>query len=344
MKNFFLSLFLVTTAALAVLLVVQMNDAKKLETQVESLTTAQKETVATANKLQKEIAGLKSNAKALAQEKEKSRQETEEYKKQIAQLKTDVTDAIETAETAAETAEEGDGASKFAEGLAEMMETPEMRETVRMQLQGAIIDPVYGSLMKDLNMSSADREKFTEILMEKYMAGMDMFSVMQSGDKDAYKKLQVEIEERQQEVNDKIKEMLGDENYKKYEYYQKTEQERMVMGQLNQRLSYSDNAISGDQNEQLIKVMYEEKQAAKDEPGFFNPEKAGPDDLTEERIDDLARIQADINKRVRDRAGSILGTDQLLAFEKFQDALLQQQLMGMRMASQMFKTKKTAEE
>jgi hypothetical protein len=340
MKNFFISFFLVTTAVFAVLFAIQVKDASKFGTQITELTQQNEDAVKEANTLRKQIAVLTQEKDALSEDKKTLEQEVADYKTQMEDLETVVTKTQESADAAAEAAEGQEGASKFAEGLAEMMDTPEMRETVRMQIQGAVIEPIYGSLMKSLNMSAEDREKFTEILMEKYMAGMDMFGAMQSGDPEDYKKVQAEIEQRQKEVDGKIKELLGEENYKKYEYYQQTEQERMVVGQFNQRLAYSDNPISEDQHEQLVKLMYEEKQNVKDDPGYFNPEKAGPDELTEEGIDNLARIQVDINKRVRDRAGSVLNEDQLLAFEKFQDAFLQQQLMGLRMASQMFKPKK----
>jgi hypothetical protein len=343
MKNFFISFFIITTAVFGVLFAVQMKDAGKFGTQITELTQQHEDAVKEADTLRKQVAVLTQEKEALSQDKKTLEQEVADYKTQMEDLETVVAktqESADAAEAAAKAGEDQEGAAKFAEGLAEMMDTPEMRETVRMQIQGAVIEPIYGSLMKSLNMSAEDREKFTEILMEKYMAGMDMFGAMQSGDPEDYKKVQADIEQRQKEVDGKIKELLGDENYKKYEYYQQTEQERMVVGQFNQRLAYSNNPISEDQHEQLVKLMYEEKQAAKDDPGYFNPEKAGPDELTDEGIDNLARIQVDINRRVRDRADSVLEEDQLLAFEKFQDAFLQQQLMGLRMASQMFKPKK----
>jgi len=343
MKNFILYLFLITTVVFAVLFGIQLQKTATVTTEL----AAQKQACLSA---ELQAASNKAYASALEISAKETGQERGELQNQVASLKLEIVD-LQTAmadkedQLVAITEKTADdetdsGASKMAQGLAEMMDSPEMRETIRMQIRNAVIDPVYGSLMKEMNLSEDEKSKFIDILMERYMAGMDMFQMMQEGaDEEKWKDYQSELEKRQQEVNDDMKKLLGDEKYEKYDYYQNTEQERMQVMQLNQRLAYADQTLSHDQEEQLVKLMYDERSAIAEEPDYFDPQKAGPNDLTEEKINKLLQLQADLNKRVRDKSSTILDEAQRTSFEAFQDAYLQQQSMGLRMASQMFKKK-----
>ena len=226
----------------------------------------------------------------------------------------------------------------FTAGLADMMETPEMQDMMRVQLENTLVNPVYGNLIKEFNLNDMDSEVFRNLLTEKVMANYEAGMQMLKGvDKEKKEEIDNATREQKESVNSMIKELIGEENYEKYEDYQQTETERMMCSQFNNLLTTKGNNLTPEQNENLVDIMYEERKSEANFPEYIELESITPENLNEETLRKYLNQQEKINKRTSDRVQSILTVEQIKAFESFQFNLLRQQEAQMKMGMSMFK-------
>ena len=173
----------------------------------------------------------------------------------------------------------------FTSGLADMMKTPEMQDMMRVQLENTLVNPVYGNLIKEFNLNDMDAEVFRNLLTEKvmvnYEAGMQMLNGI---DKEKNKEINNTTKEQKESVDNMIKELIGEENYKKDEEYQQTETERMVCSQFNNVLAIMGNNLTPEQNDDLVDIMYEERRCEANLPDYIKLESITPENLNEETI------------------------------------------------------------
>ena len=167
MKKLITILFIVSTTILAVAYILELNNSKKLREQlneknleikdaVQELAVSKFETVKLKNSVveyKEEITDLKNSKNELATQ---AKQQTEK---------------LENAAAATEETKEETAGEKFASGLAKMMKSPEMQETMRMQIENTLINPVFGSLIKELGLDEMDAETFRNLLSHRFMIG-----------------------------------------------------------------------------------------------------------------------------------------------------------------------------
>jgi hypothetical protein len=138
-----------------------------------------------------------------------------------------------------------------------MMEQPEVQRLVAMQ-QRASLDGHYASLFKGLALSPDQLDKFKDLLVEKRTSMMDvMAAAREQGinprrDAEAFSKL---VANAQTEIDNNIRETLGDNGFSQYENYEKTMPQRTVVNQLEQRLSYSSTPLTPQQSEQMVSIL-----------------------------------------------------------------------------------------
>jgi hypothetical protein len=137
------------------------------------------------------------------------------------------------------------------------MDNPEVQKLLSIQ-QKAGLDSRYAALFKQLNLSPADLDKFKNLLVEKQATVRDAVTAaraqgVSTGDnRDALRQV---ITNAQDEVDDNIKTVLGDDAYSQYQTYEQTQPERNLVTQLQQRLSYSATPLTDDQANQVIAIM-----------------------------------------------------------------------------------------
>jgi hypothetical protein len=236
-----------------------------------------------------------------------------------------------------------DAGRDFMSGLSKMMDSPEMQEAVRAQLLNQMINPAYGGLFKELGLDPGTSETLRNLIMDRQMVAVaqGMQAMNQDMDPDQQKALNAKIKADQAAVEEQIHALLGDEQFATYKQYQQTEQERMTLGQFSQSLGIgSEMALDRGQQEQLVDAMYEERLAQATDPAYVDVQSTTPEDFTDATVDQFLRQQAAINGRVRERAQRILSDEQYAAFERFQENLLRQQEMGMRVGLKMFESRK----
>ncbi len=141
--------------------------------------------------------------------------------------------------------------------FAALSGNPEFAKAMNLQ-QRAALDSRYAALFKQLNLSPAELEKFKGLLVERQSSRMDvMAAARESGlnprdNRDEINKL---ITEAQAEVDANLKATLGDTKFNQYQSYDATQSQRSVVGQLDQRLSYSATPLNSTQSDFLINAL-----------------------------------------------------------------------------------------
>jgi len=334
MRKFITNLFIVTTVILAVVYIFELRQSASLQ---EKLTRKENEAKATSEelsvskteavKLKKEVVEIKEEVAALKTSKEEL----------TAQVKQHTEKLDEVAATAADKEKkDGTAGEKFSEGLAEMMESPEMRDTMRLQLETTLINPVFGNLFKELGLSVEDSEVFRNLLSDRLMVGVSSGMKMMSSNKEEREALKDQIKQGEEEIDSMINDLLGKEGFEKYEGYKDTRGERMALNQFNQQLGLSGIGLTPEQNDKLVSAMYDERLEAQKNPGYFDAEKADPGDFNDEAVQKSLSQQERINKGTLERAKIILKADQYEKFDLFLINLQRQREMQLKMAQQMF--------
>ena len=332
MKKLITILFIVSTTILAVTYILELNNSKKLREQlneknleikdaVQELAVSKTETVKLMKTIvdyKEEIADLKSSKNELAIQVEQQTEKLENV-------------AAETEKNKKETAGE-----KFASGLAKMMKSPEMQETMRMQIENTLINPVFGSLIKELGLDEMDTEIFRNLLSHRFMIGASSGMKMMKADKEQKDALKEQIKNEQKVVDSMIKEMLGDVDYKKYEGYMDSMEDRVVCNKINQQLLLSGENLTTEQNNRLVKVMGDERLKLKEEENFPEMKNSNPFDWTENQMEKYLQQKRKLNDNTVKNSGEILNENQQNALELFLENQLRLQETQLKMAQKMF--------
>jgi replicative superfamily II helicase len=229
--------------------------------------------------------------------------------------------------------EGGQGGAAMGKMLANMLKDPEMRKAMEQQ-QRMAMDMIYGSLVKQLQLSPEQEKKFKDMLLAQQMENVSQAGAMFDGDPEQRAKLAKELAEKRTANEEKMKELLGEEKFAQYQDYNQTIGERMMLDQ------FARNAeISPEQNEQLLAIMREEKKNVQINLG--NPAADPTQDWqavlgSDEATAKLFAQQEEVNNRVMERAAQVLTPEQMQKFGPVLKSQLEMQKAGLKMARQMF--------
>jgi len=332
MKNVFILIFAITAIALGAVCVLQ---SRKLANQREQLAALRSE----AERQSSEFADLQSSNQLL----EKQRQELLEQSSKLAakvqtQLRAEKAPAT-SVESAATTNQQKSASDKnpFGNALAKMMADPEMKKMIREQ-QRTMIEQLYTPLIKQLGLQPDEAEQFKNLLADNMIKAAEKATSMFGGDSATNRtEMVAKLTEEQKSFDELVRGFLGESRYAEYKDYQQTVGERTQLNQFRQTMG-SENALTDQQTDQLLKFMREEKQtvtAAGGMASFDGQDAANMQAmLSGEGVDKILQNQETIGKRVYERARTVLSENQLTAFGKFQTSQLQMMRVGMSMARQ----------
>jgi RNA polymerase sigma factor (sigma-70 family) len=190
-------------------------------------------------------------------------------------------------------------------GLASMMSDPAMKEYIH-QVQAKMIKERYEPLMKELNLSPENAEKFTQLIGDIWSKGTDAAS---GSGETALQSVQEAVEK----ANKGMQELLGDAGVARYNEFNMEIPARTTIKLLDGRLA--DNQLSDDQTGQLIKVVM-------GEPFEFTHGISGDWDTAYfgSQADFDAHIQKvqESQQRILQQAGTFLNPNQLSALATIQ--------------------------
>lgn len=225
--------------------------------------------------------------------------------------------------------------SDLMKNIAGMMDSPEMKEAIRLQQKSAM-EMMYGSLFSYLDIKGEDRSALEELLLDKQMAMMEkslqgMNGSLSGGDR---KEQAEQIRQIRQEYDGKIKAFLGEEDYEVFEEYEQTQPERVQLLQFKQTLS-AGNTLSQEQEHELILAMND---ARTNFPFSVNMAsiESDPALLTEASAEQLISDLSALNEIYKKRSERVLNETQQKAYAAFLEQQLVMQRVGLKMAQNMF--------
>lgn len=231
------------------------------------------------------------------------------------------------------------------QGLGALFKDPKMRDMIKAQqkaVMGPLLDKQYATLFQQLNLSPDQSAALKDLLEKKMFAGTDAgFSMMDNSlTADQRAELEKQVKSQTEDIENQIKQFLGDANYQAYQSYEKTIPDRTTVTQFNDQLAGTATALSSDQQQQLLQALGDVRANFKWTAALYNKSSAANGDFTqmftEDNINQLAQQQEQFDQQVSSRAQQILTPDQFKAFQDYQNTQRQMQIAGLRVAAQMF--------
>lgn len=138
-----------------------------------------------------------------------------------------------------------------------LLDNPEAQRLLAIQQKGTL-DARYSALFRMLNLSPAQLEQFKDMLVEKSTSITDVVVAARSQGmtgRENRDEIQTLVQQTQAEVDAGIRALLGDSAFAQYQAFEQTQPQRAVVGQLEQRLSYSGTPLTPQQSERLVQVL-----------------------------------------------------------------------------------------
>jgi uncharacterized protein YbaA (DUF1428 family) len=257
---------------------------------------------------------------------------SEVFKRESEQLREKLADRTTPAPATTEPGSAKKDSGDFMKGMAKMFTDPEMKKVMRSQ-QAMVVKMSYGDLTKELGLSPDEANLIFDLLAERQMsmASKAMGAAAGDGDPDA---AGAEAKTSKEAFDAELKNILGDERMKKFEAFEKTVGERMILQQYQQSMAASGTPLDETQRKNLLGIMTEERikqPAGPFDPGNKDVSAAMKAMRTGEGMDDAMKQQREFNQRVLARARTVLSADQTNTFEAAQKQMLDMQEMGIKM-------------
>jgi RNA polymerase sigma factor (sigma-70 family) len=260
--------------------------------------STQKQTV---KQLEAQVSQLSQQAQASQArqaEIEKLQEQNTIYARRMSGMEHDVAKA-RARSSAALAAKQPPAAGTKGNAFAEMFKDPDMLEAMRPQ-QLMTAKMMYGPLVKQLNLSPEQADKFYGIIVDN---GIKSMKAMQSGNvsPDAGKSMETDLQS-----------LLGDAGFAQYTDYVKND----LAGQsalMAIKNDFVDNPLSDTQQQQLLQAMKTARQSVT----ASNPmdlSQANPSDKTammDQAMQQQMQQQEQINQNVLQQAAAFLSPDQL---------------------------------
>lgn len=151
----------------------------------------------------------------------------------------------------------GDVMQRQVVAIQELMSRPEVQAMLNLQARSGI-EARYATLFKNLNLTPDQAGKLTALLAERGTTMQDVMTVAREQgvnpreNPEAFRKL---VADTQNEINQSIKAVIGDQGFAQLTSYEQTLPQRNVVNELQQRLSYTSTPLTATQAEQLVQIL-----------------------------------------------------------------------------------------
>lgn len=224
-----------------------------------------------------------------------------------------------------------------------LLENPEYQKLMALQQKG-MLDGRYAALFKNLKLTPQQLDNLKRLLVEKQTSMMDVLAAARSQgidprtDPDAMRQL---VTGTQAEIDESIKSAIGDSAYSQYKDYETTLPYRGMVGQLEQRLSYSSTPLTESQSQAMLQIFAE----TAPQPPAGGPQVAtrvgttavfaGPSGAGNNVFTMLGGGGNQISNDALARAQGVLAADQMAALQQLQQEHQAQAQMGQLMRNQL---------
>jgi RNA polymerase sigma factor (sigma-70 family) len=206
--------------------------------------------------------------------------------------------------------------------MAEMLKDPNMLEAMR-PVQLATAKMMYGPLVKQLNLSPEQADKFYDIIVDNGLKGLE---AMQSGKPSA-------SANEMKSMESDLQSLLGDTGLAQYKDYTQNDMagQSMLTAMKN---DFADHPLSDTQQQQLLQAMKTARQSAT----ANNPLGASPGNPSDQTaiMNQTLQQQEQINQTVLQQAAAFLSPDQLQTLGASQSNMIAMQKAMAPMMQKMF--------
>jgi hypothetical protein len=227
-------------------------------------------------------------------------------------------------------------AGNFMAGLAGMMKDPQMKEMIRTQ-QKMMFERTYGPLTNYVSLPADRLDRLKDLIADRQMALTEVSMTVLGGGGDVREEAATQVKAVKDEYDKKIKDLLGPTDYETFAQYEQSVGERMQVQLFKEKLP-ADAALTDQQEYELITAMMEERKALPSSSLLQN-KNPDPSQLTEANISEALKQMEQLQTRYAERAGAILTPSQYEKFTQWQQQMRTMQIMGLKMAGQMFGNK-----
>ncbi len=235
--------------------------------------------------------------------------------------------------------EAGTSGQRMMKNITKMMENPAMNKIMEASQRG-VIGAMYEDLVAHLGLSGGEKEYFMELLMFRQMTQVDVGMKMMSGNlsDEERKKLAAQIKEANDLVKTEMKAFLNDESdYSEFEFYEKTQGERMMLSQAEAALDGTDHSFSDETYRRLLEMMHSEKENFDFNSDFQDETNMdmSPQRFSEQNLQNFGNDLDRLNENIFSKAQNLLTAEQFEAFKSAITTTTDMQKSQLEMAAQM---------
>lgn len=295
----------------------------------------------------KDAAGAREEIDTQASELRKLKEQTRTQKVAITQLEarnkelsiaTPSEGATATTENSPDAARP-EGGGDFMKSFSKMFTDPKMKEAMRAQ-QSAGVNLMYGDLARELGLAPDEARQILALLTDRQMdvAAKGMAAMSKgASDTKALAAVGKESEAAKAGYDEQLKAILGAEKFGKFQEYEKTLTDRYGLDQIQKQLAATGTPMEPAQAQGLLAIMKDERTRTPNTASASDPAAQMKMLQSDDGINTWLQTQQDFNRRVLERARTVLSPDQILAFEAAQKQQIDMQRMGVQMSREMMK-------
>lgn len=229
-----------------------------------------------------------------------------------------------------EDADSGAMQQQQAEFQKQMLEDPAIRESIQ-----AALETQYTPLFEELALSPEQQGKLKELLTNSVMAYVELNPEILAAVTDEEKQvLQQRYDYLRKETQLRVEALLGRDAYLTYQTFEERTFPRTVVSGFAGALA-PDDALTEDQKEALIGIMYGESQKVYAQIGYDPTSRLEfPSDMSPETISKKMEITDKVLFNAADSSGDILSESQLKAYNEYLRTFSEEVEMSLLMMGQ----------
>ncbi len=215
--------------------------------------------------------------------------------------------------------------------VSQMMSDPRMQEMIQAQHK-TMIEKMYGPFFKELGLKPEEIEAVMNVLLDSQAPDIKKAMTLLNGTEEEKKRNAQEMSDQHRQAEEKIKQLLGEEKYSKYQEYQKSLPSRMSVDQFKQELVARNLSLTEAQEKQLLQAVQEESQKGMEN---LSPSTTPGIPNSPEMVKALMDKRHEACQRIVDRAGSFLSSEQAASLASFYERQVNMEEMSMQFMGKM---------
>ncbi len=230
-------------------------------------------------------------------------------------------------------------AESMQQSLRKMVENPAGRAMMNQGIR-AMAGVWYAALVKDLELSPAEHEYFLDLIGAGFSRQQEL-SMKMLGAKDAAERESIasELKAIENDQKEAIKDFLNnDEDNRRFLAYQERLPEYQQLDALRAVMNEAAAPLTPEQEAQVVDAMFRARTATPDSSQWQQGGTQGLEAIASGDAEkQFEQYWAAAAQQAATEVGTVLQGEQLAAFKRYQEQTKEMQLMGIRMAGQMFR-------